>query len=148
MAFLYRLETLLRLQRSIERQEENRLLARAARVSHLRTELQAWNSLRAQKKRSALSEQGENVRGIFLQFAAEWDDAARRREKEIQEQLNAAEAARQKQTKVHQEARQRREILEGLKDRQENAYALEELRRIQKDLDEAHIFRLVGESIR
>jgi flagellar biosynthesis chaperone FliJ len=108
--------------------------------------LHAWDSLLAQRKRAVLREQGENVRGIFLQFAAEWDDAARRREKEIQEQLKAAEAAREKLMKVYSNARQKREVLEGLKDHQESAYALEELRRIQKNLDEAHIFRLVGEN--
>jgi hypothetical protein len=146
MAFLYRLETLLRLQRSIERQEENRLLVQVARVSHFRTELQASESLRAQRKRAAWREHEESVRAIFLQFAAEWDAAARKREKGIQEQLKAAEAAQRKQMKVYQDARQKREILEGLKDQQESAYAMEQLRRIQKDLDEAHIFRLLSES--
>jgi len=148
MAFRYRLEALLRLQRSVEHQEENRLLACAARVAGLHAELRAWEALRLERKNAAWQDSAQGTPGILLQFAAEWDDAADRREKEIHERLKAAQAAQKKQMQVYREARQKREILEGLKERQESAYTTEELRRLQEGLDEAHLLQLFYASTR
>jgi flagellar biosynthesis chaperone FliJ len=141
MAFRYRLEVLLRLQRSVEQQEENRLLACASRVASLRAELEALEQLRWARKQGAWTERSDGTPAVFLRFAADWDDRARGRQKEIQEQMKAAEAARLKQMAVYRGARQKREILEGLKDRQESAYTAEQLRALQQSLDEAHLLR-------
>lgn len=146
MAFRYRLEALLRLQRSVEHQEENRLLACAARVAGLNAELRAWEALRRARINTVWSDSAQGTPGIFLQFAAEWDDAACQREKEIHEKLKVAHAERQKQMQVYREARQKREILEGLKERQESAFTTEQLRRLQQGLDEAHLLQLFYEN--
>jgi flagellar export protein FliJ len=143
MAFHYRLEALLRLQRSVEHQEENRLLACMVQVAKAREELRAWEEWRWQRKREACSEAAGGSSGALLRFAAEWDEAARRGEKQMQEGLKAAEATAQKQRQVYREARQKREILEGLKDRQESVYSIEQLRQVQRSLDEAHLLRSV-----
>jgi len=141
MAFRYRLEVLLRLQRSIEQQEENRLLACVSKVASLRAEAQAMEQLRWHRKQGAWNKQADVTPAAFLHFAADWDDHARRRQKEIQEQIKAAETARLKQMAVYRAARQKRDILEGLKDRQESAYTAEQLRMLQQSLDEAHLLR-------
>jgi flagellar export protein FliJ len=141
MAFQYRLESLLRLQRSLEQQEENRLSACNARVSRLLAELQSLQELRWERKRAAFTNEPEGTPAAFLRFAVEWEESARRREKEIREQLKAAEDARQKQMLVYRQGRKKREILESLKDRQESAYTAEQLRRAQQILDETHLLR-------
>jgi len=140
MAFRYRLEALLRLQRSVEQQEENRLLACVSKVASLRAEAQALEQARFERKRSAWSEPS-GTPAALLRFAAEWDARALQRQKEIHERLRAAEVARLKQMVVYRAARQKREILEGLKDRQESAYTTEQLRTLQQSLDETHLLR-------
>lgn len=141
MAFHYRLETLLRLQRSVEHQEENRLLACVAQVASLRAELRVWEQWRWERKRAAWNEHEEGAPGILLRIAAETEEALRRREKQIAEQLKSAEAKRDKQMQACRQARQKRETLDGLKEQQESAYNTEQLREIQKSLDEAHLLR-------
>ena len=141
MAFRYRLETLLRLQRSVEHQEENRLLVCVARVTKLQTEWHAWQEMRWQQKRAALADHVDGAPGILLRITAELEDAGRRREKALEDELKAAETASQKQLRIYRQARQKREILESLKERQESEYTIEQLRQMQKNLDEAHLLR-------
>jgi flagellar export protein FliJ len=141
MAFRYRLETLLRLQRSLEHQEENRLLACVARIASLKADLHAWEEARLRRRASIWTDLQQGASGTLLQFAGLWDQAVRAREKELREQLSLAEQAREQQLKVYRVARQKRETLESLKEREESVYTSEQLRRIQQDLDETHLAR-------
>ena len=141
MPFAYRLEVLLRLQRSLEHQEENRLLACAARVARLRAELHAWTEARSARMRGVVQELEAGATGAALQFAADWDVAARLKQSEIRKQVEAAEQQRLQQMRVYREARQKREVLDGLKERQQTAYNQEELRKIQRTLDEMFLVR-------
>ena len=141
MAFQYRLESLLRLQRSIEHQEENRLLACSARVAGLRADLQVWEELRLRRRENVCGDLSQGTSGIFLQFAADWDQSVRQLEKEIRRQLEAAVNAQREQMQSYRKARQKREVLESLKQQGETAYTTELLRRIQQGLDETHLIR-------
>jgi flagellar export protein FliJ len=141
MPFRYKLEALLRLQRSVEHQEENRLLACVARVVSLNADLQAWEEARLQTRRNAQGDLQKGSPGVFLQFAAEWDQSVRRRQNDLRHQLQSAEQSRDEQMKKYREARRKREVFEGLKERQEAAYSAEQSRRIQLSLDEAHLIR-------
>jgi flagellar export protein FliJ len=141
MAFRYRLETLLRLQCSLEHQEENRLLMCVTRVARLTTDLQEWEQARLRKKETIWADLGQGNPGSVLQFAELWERAVRAREVEIRRQLQLAEKAREEQLKTYRLARQKRETLESLKEREESVYATEQLRRIQQDLDEMHLAR-------
>jgi flagellar export protein FliJ len=141
MPFRYKLETLLRLQRSLEHQEENRLLACVARIVSLKVDLQVWEEARLQTRRIAQGDLQMGAPGVLLQFAAEWDETARRRQNELLGQLQVAEQLRAEQLKKYREARQKREVFEGLKERQESLHTAEHLRRIQQGLDEAHLIR-------
>ncbi len=143
MPFRYRLESLLRLQRSIEQQEKNRVFACAARVAKVKADLQSWQDLRLQRKTEAWLNPEQGTPSAFLQFAVEWDRIAQVREQELSRQLLEAELARQTQLRIHRAAQQKREVLESLKDRQESAYTTEQLRRVQQALDEAHLIRSV-----
>jgi flagellar export protein FliJ len=141
MAFRYRLETLLRLQRSLEHQEENRLLVCVARVVSLSTELRNWEEERLRRRASLWTELEQGAPVTVVQFAGVWEQVARAKEKEIRRQLQAAEQARQQQLKLYRAARQKREILESLKERGQSIYVTGELRRTQQALDEAHLMR-------
>lgn len=141
MPFRFRLETLLRLQRSLEHQEENRLHACVARIVGLQTDLHAWEEARLHRRANVWADLQEGHPGVFLQFSGLWEEQVRLREKDIRRQLRLAEQARQEQLKLYRAARQKREILESVKERQESAYASEFLRRAQQDLDEAHLMR-------
>jgi flagellar export protein FliJ len=141
MPFRYRLEILLRLQRSLEHQEENRLLACVARIASLKTDLQSWEEARLRRQASVWTDLQQGAPGTLLQFAGLWDQAVRAREKEVREQLRLAEQAREQQLKVYRATRQKRETLESLKEREKSAYTFEQLRRIQQDLDETHLTR-------
>jgi flagellar export protein FliJ len=139
LAFRYRLEILLRLQRSVEHQEENRLMACAARVASLKNELQDWEEARLARRASVWADLEKGAPGTVLQFAALWDRAVSLHEKEILEKLHAAEKAREEQLTVYRAARRKREVLESLRQREETTHNSELLRRIQRDLDEAHL---------
>ena len=141
MPFAYRLEVLLRLQRSLEHQEENRLLACVARVARLNTELQTWEAARFARKWRIMEELQAGATGAVLQTAADWDLAARRKQADIRKQVEAAEQMRLQQMLVYREARQRREVLDGLRERQQTAYNLEEVRKLQRTLDEMYLVR-------
>jgi flagellar export protein FliJ len=141
MPFKYRLEVLLRLQRSLERQEENRLLACVARVAILNAELQSWEQARFTRKQRTVEELQSGATGAMLQLAADWDAAARRKQGEVRKQLAAAEQARLQQMQIYRKARQKREVLDGLRERQETAYDQEELRQLQRTMDEMFLNR-------
>jgi flagellar export protein FliJ len=141
MPFAYRLEVLLRLQRSLEHQEENRLLACAARIVRLKAELQSWEAARMARKRRIMEDLERGASGIVLQIAADWDLAAHRKQAEIRKQIVAAEQARREQMRVYREARQKREVLDSLRERQQTEYNQEEIRKLQQTLDEMYLVR-------
>ena len=141
MPFKYRLEVLLRLQRSLEHQEENRLLACVARVAQLKAQLQFWENARFARKQRMVEELEAGAKGIILQLAAEWDAGARRRQVEIRKQMEAAEQLRLQQMQVYRKARQKREVLDDLRERQQTVYHQEELRQLQRTLDETFLIQ-------
>lgn len=139
MAFRYRLEILLRLQRSVEHQEENRLLACAARIAGLKNELRDWEDARLARRNRVWADLEKGAPGTFLQFAMLWDRAVSLHEKDIQEKLQAAEKTREDQLNVYRAARRKGEVLESLRQREETTHNFELLRRIQRELDDAHL---------
>jgi len=141
MAFQYRLEAVLRLQRSIEKQEENRLLALAAQAAALRNEIEQWEQERRHRKRKTLEDLKSGSTGATLGLTAEWDVSVQRKQKEIGLRLLKAEEARKAQVAKLRQERQKREVLEGLKERLETAYDQEELRRVQQIMDDMYLTR-------
>lgn len=141
MAFHYRLEALLRLQRSIEKHQENLLMACAARVSALKIEMAGWEEERRQRKRETAEDLKMGSTGAALGLAAEWDIAARRKQNGVELQLVNAEAARNEQMAKVRVERQKREVLEGLKEKLESTYDLEQRRKIQQVMDDMYLTR-------
>ena len=141
MAFRYRLESVLRLQRSLEKQEENRLLACVAKVATLRNELQSWEEERRNRKRLSAEELQAGSTGAALSLTASWDAQVVRKQCEIVRHMIQAEEARKAQVARVQEERRKREVLESLKDRLATTYDQEELRRIQQVMDDMFLTR-------
>jgi flagellar export protein FliJ len=141
MAFRYSLLSILRLRQALERQEEQKLLALAARVARLRLAIGAMDAEQVQTQRDLLDHLNQGGVAAELQFAGICTTAYQRVRKQLLEQMNECEAERLEQMKAYRHARQKREILEGLREHQEAAYVLESLRREQQNADEAFLLR-------
>ena len=141
MAFRYSLQPILRLRQSLERQEEQKLLAIAATVARLRAELADLDSAHLRQKDATLRGLMQAPAGALLQFMAVCDIAVEEKRRTLEAQLKEAERRRLEQLDQYQEARQKREILEGLRKRQQFAYDLDLGRHEQQRTDEAFLIR-------
>jgi flagellar export protein FliJ len=141
MAFRYPLQSILRLRRSLERQEEQLLFVVASQANRLRAEIEDLDQSELARKWSALNEMAGGSFGSSLQFLAVCAEAMAERRKGIQIQLLAAEQRRAHQLAVYNLARQKREILESLREDQEFAYDLDTFRREQREADETFLLR-------
>ena len=141
MAFLYSLQTLLRLRQSLERQEEQRLFALAALVARLRAEIEQLKQEDIEARRAQIGEMADVILGASLHFASVRGTAMDNARRKLELQLEDAERKHLAQLRAYQAARQKREILEGLRERQEAAYELEYARHEQQTADEAFLTR-------
>jgi flagellar export protein FliJ len=143
MAFRYSLQPLLRLRLSLERQEEQRLFAIAALVARLRADLDQLELDSFEARRAELRELAEVGlgSGSSIQFAAICREAFDVARKKMTLELQEAERKRLHQLKEYQAVRQKREILEGLRERQKAAYELEFARHEQQTADETFLIR-------
>jgi len=139
MPFQYTLQSILRLRLSLERHEELRLFATAAVVARLRAELEILDQNQLSRRRAVLGELQEGSYGATLYFSSVCDAAYAAARKKLQAQLEEAESRRLAQLSIYQNARQKREILEGLRDRQQAAFDLTFIRHEQQDVDEAYL---------
>jgi flagellar export protein FliJ len=139
MAFRYALQSILRLRRSLERQEEQRLFALASLVGQLRATLQSLQQADLARRRTALAEMEQFSSGAQMQFRIVCDTASQSAIQRTASQVREAERLRQEQLQVYQEARQKREIFENLRDRQKALYRQEQARRLQQRADDAYL---------
>jgi flagellar export protein FliJ len=139
MAFRYALQSILQLRRSLERQEEQRLFALASMVGRLRASLEALQHADLARRRTALTEMEQFSSGAQMQFRIVCDSASQFAIQRTASQLREAERLRHEQLLVYQAARQKREIFEGLRERQEALYRREQARRLQQQADEAYL---------
>jgi len=136
MAFRYPLQALLRLRESLERQEENRLLAIAAEVAKLRAQLEQLDEAGLQARRADLQDWQAASAGALVQFAATCEAATAAVRKRVAAELAGAEVRRLAQLAVFQAARQKREVLQGLRERQQTDYDVASAHREQQFLDD------------
>jgi flagellar export protein FliJ len=141
MAFRYPFQSILRLRQSLERQEEQRLFAIAATVARLRLELEEFECSRMEQWRVTSQEMMAGSSGAVLQFASLCEANAATVRSKLHVELADAEGQRLQQLYVYQHARQKREIFEKLRDRQEENYDREVVRREQKQADDSFLMR-------
>ena len=146
MAFRYPLQSVLRLRRSLERQEEQRLFTIAAVVARLRAEIEQLERSRLEARRTASQEMMAGSWGAIVHFAVACDAVAAEAQRRLQAQLTEAERQRLEQLRVYQNARQKREIFEGLRERQEAIHDREVAHREQETADDTFLTRYRGVS--
>lgn len=141
MAFRYALQTLLRLREGLERQEEQRLFAAAAVVNALRLQLERFQESELLYERAAQQELCAGSSAALLRFADVCKAASLQVRKDLESRLAEADRKRMERLQDYQAARQKREILEGLRQKQETAYRFESARQEQQAADEAFLIR-------
>lgn len=148
MAFRFSLQSVLRLRRSIENQEEKKLMAIAAAAARVRAELQKLKDAAVVQAGIQIEELNSGAAlGAMLRFRAECGVRRRMLQDEWLKRLLELEQQRSEQTNVFLRARQRREILEGLRDHQKAAWKLEITQREQELMDEAYLIRKFREEL-
>jgi flagellar export protein FliJ len=141
MAFRYSLQVLLRLRESLERQRENGLLAAAAQVARLRGEIQQLHDQQFIVRRAELNELEMGTPAAILQLGVTRAIAASSIQKKLEIELAAAERQRLVELAAYHAARQKREILQGLRKRQEAAFQLESSHREQQAMDDLFLIK-------
>jgi flagellar export protein FliJ len=142
MAFRFSLQSVLRLRRSIENQEEKKLMAIAAAAARVRAELQKLEEAAILQAGNQIEELSSGAAlGATLRFRAECGVRRRILQDQWLKKLQELEQKRTEQTNVFLRARQKREILEGLRDRRKAEWELEITQREQELMDEAYLIR-------
>lgn len=141
MAFRYSLQSILRLRVSLEKQAEQNLFAAAALAAKLRNELERAASTLAQERERRQENLHGGVAASELHFALLAEAALQQRLAALRERLQEAEKNRARLLALYQAARQKRETLEALRQRAENAYKLGVARREQQQIDELFLRR-------
>ena len=146
MAFRFSLQSVLRYRRGLENQEEKKLLAAALAVGKVRAEIEKLAELDTQQRGTVQTEMiSESVLGSVLQFYAKCGEQRVILEKQKVKRLQELEEKRKEQAAEYRNARQTREILEGLCDRQKAKYERELAQRIQQNMDEMFLVQKIRE---
>jgi flagellar export protein FliJ len=141
MAFHFPLETLLRLRHSLERKERMALEDLARRIAAVRL---AIAEIELERRAARALQSGGLTSGLTaseMHFAQACEENRETRQRRLTDQLVELEKQYRRQQAVFIEARQKREILENLRDRQETEYRREWDRREQQGVDDLFLMR-------
>ena len=141
MPFHFPLSSLLRLRESLEKNELQRLQALAAQIAQVRAEIESLDIQIESSRREVLEQAAAGISGAELHIAALGEFARLELRAKLIVRRDELERARQVQQARYAEARQRREILSNLQERQRSAYQHEQARREQQQVDELFLIR-------
>ncbi|HUJ81265.1 MAG TPA: flagellar FliJ family protein [Candidatus Acidoferrales bacterium] len=141
MPFHFPLSSLLRLRESLEKNELQRLQALAAQIAQVRAEIELLDTQIELSRREVLEQAAAGISGAELHIAALGEFARLELRAKLIVRRDELERTRQVQQARYAEARQRREILSNLQERQRSAYQHEQARREQQQLDELFLIR-------
>ena len=142
MAFRFSLSAILNLRKSIERQEYlnlERIHQEIAKVEVQITQAEQQKSAIQQSRDTQLT---ESVPSVFLQSLYEQVFALEQCMGSLKVLLVELAKKKDQQIKVYTEARQKREVLESLREKQHAAYVLEDNKRQQTLMDDLYLARL------
>ncbi len=141
MPFRFPLQAVLHFRQSVEHQQELLLIAINQHVARVRQVIeqvdQQIESARLQQSRDL----GTGITSAELCFEILCETAIYQRSCALQSDLARLEKLRDQQQKVYQLARQRREVLESLRDGQLRQYEREASRQEQQGLDDLFLLR-------
>jgi flagellar biosynthesis chaperone FliJ len=142
MAFRFSLAAVLKYREELEKREELALELRREVVARLKANLAEAEGkrLRLQAERELLLERG--ALGDDLIYATEQEERVKIIQEELRRNISAAMLDYQNQMKVFLAARQKREILNELRNAKKESYCVQQERREQQNTDEIFIARL------
>lgn len=141
MAFQFSLDTLFRLRVSLEQKEERALEEIARRITvvkQLIVEVERERSTAIRRQHEALA---IGISASEMHFELSCDEVREQRHRQLTNQLVELQKEHRRQQVVYLEARQKREILENLRDRQEAEYRRERARQEQQAVDDLFLMR-------
>jgi len=141
MPFHFPLSSLLRLRESLEKNELQRLQALAAQIAQVRAEIESLDTQIESSRREVLEQAAAGISGAELHIAALGEFARLELRAKLIVRRDELERARQVQQVRYADARQRREILSNLQERQRSTYQHEQARREQQQVDELFLIR-------
>jgi len=139
MSFRFRLESLLHLKRSVERQQELLLASANQRVAVLQARVESIGAIRLELQASISRVVLDGGSSSDLHFHEEQLSVLARYEQLTLQNLQAAITARVRQCEALAEARRQRQIPETLRTNQLLAYRDQQKRRDQRDADELYL---------
>jgi flagellar export protein FliJ len=141
MAFQFSLKALMRLRESVEKAELLRLQTIAAQAVQMRLGIESLDGEIQTRRQEILEQAASGISGAELHLAALSEAASQQRRAAMLAKLLEIEQARKKQQLRYTHARQQREILSNLRERQLSAYMREQARRDQQQVDELFLIR-------
>jgi flagellar export protein FliJ len=141
MAFHFQLQAVLHFRESIEHQQELRLRAANQRVGRVRHLIEQVEQRRQELHSLQSRDLGAGTTAAELRFGLQCEAELQRQRRELEQQLAAAQQARQQQREIFQQAKRARETLESVRDRQLHLYQKDAARREQRSLDDLFLLR-------
>lgn len=141
MPFQFSLQPVLTLRASYERIERLRLLQTAAAIVRAQNEIAAAVRESEQARQSLREQLASGSSGVEIQFEAAREGARANYRRALIARLAGLRRKYEAQQAIYRRAKQKREILENLRDQQFQEYRLEQARREQRTLDELFLLR-------
>jgi flagellar export protein FliJ len=129
---------------SYERLERLRLLGLVAVMVRVREEMAVLAQESADARRRLQETLGSGLAGVELQLEASCEKLRADRKQTLEARLANLSQKHEKQRLIYLNARQKREILENLRDRKWEEYSREQNRREQQRVDEMHLLHRAG----
>ncbi|MFZ0287278.1 MAG: flagellar FliJ family protein [Terriglobales bacterium] len=142
MAFQFTLAAVLKYRRNLEHREYLALEKIHQEIVQVDLQIQQCEERRSEALRRREAETTRGIASIHLQDAYERERNLERQRDELQGKRHELKVKRQQCLKTYQLARQKREILEALRNRQLSAYVLEQSRHEQRQIDDLFLSRL------
>lgn len=136
MAFQFTLATVLRLKRSIEKQEELALQKILVQISQVRHEADTLTADIARARQSLDKAMQQPLPAVQVESMIDQINDAIRRKQALLDSLAELHRQREMQTRKYQASHNSRKMLSDMEARQRDAYVQERVRAEQKFLDE------------
>lgn len=142
MAFRFSLAAVLNLRKSIERQEYLNLEKIHQEIAQVQALIAQAEQQKSAIQQSRDAELPQSMPSVFLQSLYEQVFAIEQQMNSLRVVLAELDTKKDKQIKVYTEARQKREVLESVREKQHAAYVLEDNKRQQTLMDDLYLARL------
>jgi flagellar export protein FliJ len=110
-------------------------------IARMQAQIAQVAAARSAATASSLDQLSRGVPAIHLQEAREYESALERSQALLEDKLKELRVNLQQHLKTYQTARQKREVLDELRNRQKNSYERDQARRQQKAVDDLTLAR-------